>query len=184
MLIIINILKLVIKPNEKQILFTSYSGRQFSDSPKEAYTSLKEDPAFDGYKMLWAFNQPNKYKGIPKSDKISSNSIIYFYYLLRSKYWVANSSIDRLVPFEHPNNIYIQFWHGIPMKTLGIDEHETHQLIRNWYENAEFDYFFTYGPFDTKIFKHVFPRTKHFMQVGQLRKRVTERRAKKVGYAC
>ena len=54
----VKILQLFIRPNEKQILFISYSGRQYSDTPKEAYNMLRNDPAFKDYELVWAMNKP------------------------------------------------------------------------------------------------------------------------------
>lgn len=172
-------LQLFIRPKENQILFISYSGRQFSDTPREAYLSLLEDEKFEDYKLVWAFNRPQDFKKIPRKQKVSSNSPFFFIHLLRSKYWIANTSIDRLVPFDHPRNIYIQFWHGIPMKTLGSDEKGLSPLVANWYENVSFDYLFTYGKYDRQIMESVFPNTKKFLQVGQLRKRKLKRQTER-----
>ena len=172
-------LQLFIRPKENQILFISYSGRQFSDTPREAYLSILEDEKFEDYKLVWAFNRPQDFKKIPRKQKVSSNSPFFFIHLLRSKYWIANTSIDRLVPFNHPRNIYIQFWHGIPMKTLGSDEKGLSPLVANWYENVSFDYLFTYGKYDRQIMESVFPNTKKFLQVGQLRKRKLKRQTER-----
>jgi len=172
-------LQLFIKPKENQILFISYSGRQFSDSPREAYLSLLEDEKFKDFNLVWAFNRPQDFKKIARKQKVSSNSPFFFFHLLRSKYWIANTSIDRLVPFDHPKNIYIQFWHGIPMKTLGPDEKNLSPLVANWYQNVSFDYLFTYGKYDRNIMENVFPNTKEFLQVGQLRKRKLNRQSER-----
>ncbi|AOT57115.1 CDP-glycerol glycerophosphotransferase family protein [Weissella soli] len=172
----VKILQLLFPVNQKQILFVSYSGRQYSDSPKELYLQLSQDPRFTDYKLIWALNEPDKVPSIPAENKISANKISYFYHLVRSKYWVANSSIDRLLAFKHPNNIYIQFWHGIPLKKLGPHEKGLSRLVKSWYKNVEFDYFFTHNTYDEGIFKTVFPKTKQFVQTGSLRFDVIERR--------
>lgn len=176
---VIKILQLFVKPQEDRILFMSYSGRQYSDTPKEAYLALKDDPEFANFEFFWAFNEPDKFPQVDTAHKVNSNSPLFFLELLKSRYWIANSSIERLVPFKHPRNIYIQFWHGIPMKTLGRDEKGLAPLVRYWYKHAQFDYLFTYGQYDAEKFKRIFPQTKHILNVGQLRKRIVIRRAKK-----
>ena len=171
-------LQLFIKPNSKQILFMSYSGRQFSDTPKEAYQQLRDDPAFSDYKLVWAFNSPKKNKHAGLAHVVNANSPFYFIHLLRSKYWISNSSIDRLIPFDHKKYVYIQFWHGVPMKTLGHAEHGLAPLVQHWYDHVKFDYLFTYGSYDTQKFKEVFPLTKRIVESGQLRKLIVKRYAK------
>ena len=171
----VKILQLFIRPNEKQILFISYSGRQYSDTPKEAYNMLRNDPAFKDYELVWAMNKPKIYVQPELGRKVSSNSPTFFYHLLRSKYWVANSSIDRLIPFSHKRNIYIQFWHGVPLKSLGHAEIGLSRLVQYWYDHVQFDFMFTYGDYDLEKFKEVFPKTKRFVEHGQLRKNIVTR---------
>lgn len=170
--ILITILKIFVKPNEKQILFMSYSGRQYSDTPMEAYHLIREDPMFKDYELVWAFNRPQDFNQSGIRRKISSNRLSYFYHLLKSKYWISNTSIDRLIPFKHPSNVYIQFWHGIPMKALGHDEHGLAPLVQYWYDNVKIDYLFTYSKYDTEQFKKLFPMTNNVREVGQLRKNI------------
>ncbi|MFO9689485.1 CDP-glycerol glycerophosphotransferase family protein [Weissella confusa] len=174
---LIFVLKLVVKPKPKRILFTSYSGRQVSDSPKELFLSLMEDARFDDYELVFALNNPEEWPDVPDDQKIAMNSPVYFWHLLRSKYWVANSSIERLVPFQHPDHVYIQFWHGIPMKHLGVDEEHLSFLVDNWYKNAEIDYLITSGEFDTEVMKRIFPKAKQVEEIGSLRAAISERRA-------
>lgn len=59
----VKILQLLFPVNQKQILFVSYSGRQYSDSPKELYLQLSQDPRFTDYKLIWALNEPDKVLG-------------------------------------------------------------------------------------------------------------------------
>lgn len=173
--IFIKVLQIFIRPNEKQILFISYSGRQFSDTPREAFKILKEDPLFEDFDLVWAFNNPKKFNQKELGRKISANSPTFFYHLLKSKYWIANSSIDRLIPFSHKRNIYIQFWHGVPLKTLGHAEIGLSRLVQYWYDHVDFDFMFTYGNYDLEKFKDIFPKTKRFVEHGQLRKNIVKR---------
>lgn len=170
----IKLLQVFVRPNEKQILFMAYSGRQFGDSPRVAFELLQADPAYKDFKFIWAFNTPSDFNHPGITKKVSANSILYFYHLLRSKYWVSNASIERLTAFKHPNNVYIQFWHGIPMKHLGPDEANLSPLVKTWYQKADFDYLFTYGLYDTERFQHIFPKAQRYNQVGQLRKYALE----------
>lgn len=171
----IKFLQIFVKPNEKQILFISYSGRQFSDTPREAFKMLNEDPEFKDFDLVWAFNNLKKFNQKELGRKISANSPMFFYHLLKSKYWIANSSIDRLIPFSHKKNIYIQFWHGIPLKTLGHAEIGLSRLVQYWYDHVDFDFMFTYGDYDLEKFKDIFPKTKRFVEHGQLRKNIVKR---------
>lgn len=178
MLFMIKIMQLVVRPNPKSIMFMSYGGRQISDSPSEVYLRLLRQNEFNDWNLRWALNEPKLFTQIDDAHKVSSNSPLFFYHLLRSKYWVTNSSIDRLVPFKHPRNVYIQFWHGMPMKTLGSDEEELASVVKWWYNHVEFDYQFVYGDFDRAKMEHVFKSSKRIIPDGLMRKNIIKRRAK------
>ena len=47
-------------------------------------------------------------------------SIPYFFYLARSQYWIANCKLPMYV-LKKKNQIYLQTWHGTPLKRLGHD---------------------------------------------------------------
>lgn len=155
--LLIAILKITTKADEKTVLFISFSGRKFNDSPKAVYEAMVDNPAFSDYKLLWAFNDPTAFPEIDDAHKISANGLGYFKQLLSAKYWVANSSIERLVPFKHPHNTYIQTWHGVPLKKLGPDEANLEFLVKNWFAKAQFDMLLASSEYDAEIFAHIFP---------------------------
>lgn len=177
-LLIIKIIQLFIRPNPKSVMFMSYGGRQISDSPNEVYLNMIKDSDFDDWDLRWALNNPKLFKQLENKNKINSNNPFYFYFLLKSKYWITNSSVDRLIPFSHPRNVYIQFWHGMPMKTLGADEHELSGVVKWWYNHVQFDYHFVYGNFDHDHMKHVFKNSANIINDGLLRKSILNRRSK------
>lgn len=159
-------LNFIIPVHKKQILLTSYSGRQYSDSPKAIYLALKKDPDFLDYTFLWGVQDPALFPNIPKNEKVRIDSFRYFIKLLQSKYWISNTSIERLIPYSHKKHIYINSWHGIPLKHLGPDETHLEFLPRNWYRNVHFDLLLASGTYDQKIFKRIFPNTNNIVVTG------------------
>ncbi|WP_165964853.1 CDP-glycerol glycerophosphotransferase family protein [Periweissella cryptocerci] len=154
---IIAILKIFVQTDDKTVLFISFSGRKFNDSPKAIYDAMRADAAFADYNLVWAFNDPDQFPDVDAAHKISANGLGYFKQLLHAKYWVANSSIERLVPFKHPHNIYIQTWHGVPLKKLGPDEANLEFLVKHWFAKAQFDVLLASSEYDADIFSRIFP---------------------------
>ena len=81
----LKVLKLFVRPDDKLILFISFGGRRFDDSPKAIYDSMIKDIRFDDYQFVWAFNHPEKYN-ISRGNKIKdihftpqNTSYIYLY---------------------------------------------------------------------------------------------------------
>ncbi|QAR35028.1 CDP-glycerol glycerophosphotransferase family protein [Latilactobacillus curvatus] len=153
------LVSLFIKENKKQILFTSYTGRQYSDSPKVIYEKIKHDTEFEEYKLIWAFENPDSYPDI--ENKVAINSFKFLKILLKSKYWVANTSIERLSGFKPKSKVYIQTWHGVPLKFLGMDEKSGDSLVKKWYSNVQFDFLFSTGKYNTDILRRIFPNSKN-----------------------
>ncbi|MCI2960160.1 CDP-glycerol glycerophosphotransferase family protein [Pediococcus pentosaceus] len=160
------IIQCFIRVDENKILFVSFAGKQYSDSPKVLYLSLKNDEDFKKFKFMWGFINPENVCGINEKEKVNINSLRYLYELASAKFWVSNASIERLVPIKTKQHIYINTWHGIPLKTLGKDDIKADNLVTNWYENAEIDYLTVNGYYDQEIMRKIFPKTKNIIQGG------------------
>lgn len=111
------------KTDNKMIIFESYMGRSFSCSPKAIYMELLKDKKYKNYKFIWAFKEPDKYKFL----KLKTNTTIvkyaskqYYKYYSKSKYWITNSRLPEIIK-KRKNQIYVQCWHGTPLKKLGYD---------------------------------------------------------------
>ena len=48
------LLKIFVKSDDKLILFISFGGRKFDDSPKAIYDEMLQDARFKDYKLVWA----------------------------------------------------------------------------------------------------------------------------------
>lgn len=147
----------LVLPKKKKIIFSSFSGRQYSDSPKIIYENLKKDSRFEGYKLVWAFNEPNLFFEV--ENKVNINSFKFFIDLFSSEAWISNSSIEKLIPYNSKKIFYLNTWHGIPLKKIGKDEEGVSLLVKNWYEKVRFDMLTTCSNYDEKIFNKVFPST-------------------------
>lgn len=149
---------------KKVILFSSFSGRQYSDSPKVLYEQIKSDSRFDDYKLIWAFNSPKDFPEI--KDSVNINSFRFLMILLSSKVWISNASIEKLVPFKPKGTYYVNTWHGVPLKMLGPDEKSIALPIKLWYKHVKFDLFTSTSKYDFDLFQSIFPKIKHNLMVG------------------
>ena len=51
----LKVLKLFVRPDDRLILFSSFGGRKFDDSPRAIYEAMIRDCRFKEYKFVWAF---------------------------------------------------------------------------------------------------------------------------------
>jgi CDP-glycerol glycerophosphotransferase len=100
------------------ILFESFFGKNYSDSPKYIYEYISKNVP-NKYQCIWVIDK--KGTKIPfKHKKIKRYSLMYYYYLARSKYFVFNGRQPEWA-VKRKGNIILQTWHGTPLKKLVFD---------------------------------------------------------------
>ena len=160
-----NVLKLFVKTDNKLILFNSFAGRKYDDSPKAIFEAMKADPRFKGYRLVWAFHQPDKFQ-VDGAEKIKTDGLNYFKTALAARVWVTNSSVERGLNFTGKHTFYFNTWHGTPMKKMGTDIGAGNTAFANEGE-SHFDVMMSQGHFETDVFSRSFkiPKEK-FLEVG------------------
>ncbi len=108
-------------PLKKQILFNSFGGRKYDDSPKALYEELLKRKEFEKWEFIWAFEEPDKYV-IPKGLKVKIDTWNFFISMISSSVIIGNSGATRGIPFKRRNMIRVETWHGTPIKKIGGDE--------------------------------------------------------------
>lgn len=110
--------------DEKLIVFEAFSGRQFSDSPKAIYLELLQDERFKDYRFIWSFKSGVEADPFPLNNErtlcVTRGSKEYFQALSRAKIIILNTRLPEYV-YPKEEQIFIQCWHGTPLKKLGRD---------------------------------------------------------------
>ena len=111
------------KIDEKAVLFSCFNGKSYSCSPKAIYEYMLKDENYKDYKLIWFFNEPDKYQFLEKNKNtilVKNKSKEYAKYLQTAKYWIFNYKI---ADYIKPKNeqVFLQCWHGTPLKRLGCD---------------------------------------------------------------
>lgn len=161
----IRVLSIFVKSDDKLILFNSYAGRKLDDSPKAIYDVMRMDPRFTDYRFVWAFHQPDKFV-VEGADKIKTDGLSYFITALAARVWITNSSVERGLSFKRKNTLYINTWHGSPIKKMGSDIVKDNKAFKSKGKN-HVDIMNTQSYFEANVFSKCFgiPRD-HFIEVG------------------
>lgn len=109
--------------NEKTVVFDAFMGRQFACSPKALYLEMLKDKRFDDFTFVWAFKNPGDFDFLLKNKNtvtVKYESSDYFKYCAKAKFWITNSRLNEALK-KKSSQVYIQCWHGTPLKKLGYD---------------------------------------------------------------
>ncbi len=158
--------------DDKLIMFESFLGKQYSCNPRAIYEYLKENEP--GYKMYWSvdkkYAETFRKKGIPHINRFSLQWLLM---TARAKYWVTNSRMPLWIP-KPKNTVYLQTWHGTPLKKLAADMEEVHmpgtntkKYKRNFYkESRNWDFLISPNGYSTDIFRRAFNFEKDMIESG------------------
>lgn len=158
-----------IPTHKKTVLFIAFHGRGYTDNPRSIYEYMIKQDKFKDYRFVWAIKH-HKQKNIDISGAkiIEYFSLSYFYYLARSQYWIVNCKLPMYV-LKKKNQIYLQTWHGTPLKKLaydievpegttfyrsGMSEDMMHETYR--VDVEKYNYMISPSSFTTKVFQSAF----------------------------
>ena len=151
---LLKICGLFIPIDNKKILFVSFGGKKYDDSPQSIYEKMIKMEEFDDYKFVWAFTDPKI--DIPgDAHKVKIDTLEYFIQALSSKFWIINVSAERGLNFKKNKTICINTWHGTPIKKIYGEENENvgKKQIR---KPEKFDLICAQSSYDQEIFSRIF----------------------------
>lgn len=112
-----------VTPDEKTVVFNSFNGKTYGCSPKAVYEYMISQAEFQDWHFIWAFKNPKKHRFLeehPNTKVIKQTARVYERQLARAKYWITNYRVpDHVWPKK--GQVYVQCWHGTPLKRLGYD---------------------------------------------------------------
>lgn len=164
----LRLLRLFVKPQDNMILFISYGGKKYDDSPKCIYEAMCHDKRFNGYELVWAFNDPGAY-AIGMGRKIKTDTLRYFITALKARCWVTNSAVERGLSFKGKRTFYFNTWHGGTIKWMGCDipwENDSFRSKSKW----KVDVMLAQSDYEARLFSRVFDiPLKRFETIGRPR---------------
>jgi CDP-glycerol glycerophosphotransferase len=159
-------------PRKNIIMFESFLGKQYSCNPRALYEYLKENN-FD-YDMYWSIDPryTENFKG-RDIQYINRFSIKWLFLMAQARFWISNSRMPLWIP-KPKNTVYLQTWHGTPLKKLAADIEEVHmpgttteQYKQNFSrETKNWDYLISPNSYSTQIFKRAFEFNNEMLETG------------------
>lgn len=145
--------------DDKVILYDSYFGRGMICNPYALFLELLHNEDFKDYTHVWVIedrygNEPvmEQFQNYKNVFAIARHSDDHLRYLASAKYIITNVSL----PFYYckkKGQVYVNTWHGTPIKSLGYDMPDAPVTISNVLRNfLSTDYIVSASPFLTSVF--------------------------------
>ncbi|WP_185830641.1 CDP-glycerol glycerophosphotransferase family protein [Siminovitchia terrae] len=157
----------IIPVDKKLILFESGVGKQYADSPKNIYEEILSQNL--DYKKVWVYNKQHRF---PDSNtrRIKRLSPQYYYYLLKAGCWVNNQNFPTYIK-KRPQTVYLQTWHGTPLKKMLYDIEEVHGRSDDYVERVgsavkNWDFLISPSPYATNAFRSAFRYDGEVLETG------------------
>lgn len=120
----------------KMVVFEAFGGRKYVCSPKAIYEAMLADSRFDDWTFYWSFKGSIVFDMFEdgraeelfgdRAKIVVRGSEEYFDAFAKAKYWVQNNRVPECI-LPRDDQVYVQCWHGTPLKRLGYDVSETTQ---------------------------------------------------------
>lgn len=161
------------RTDKKILLFESNLGRNYSGNPRFIYEELVTrglDQTFRCYFILEDVSA-----AIPgHAVKVKRKSLFYFYLFAKAGVWVSDTRMPTYLK-KRKAVIYIQTWHGTPLKKLGLDleqvtmegEKSLEDYKKKFAENSKtWDYLISQNSYSSGIFRRAFAFQKEILEIG------------------
>ena len=156
---------IAVKKEPKTIFFASFEGQSYTDSPRAIYEYCLQSPDFQDYQFIWRLLDENNAGTLAQNPRtrVVSTERDYLRALHCAGYWVLNYRED-VGAVPRKNQVFMQCWHGTPLKRLGCDLQEistamnTHaeQRVKYRREARKLRYFLSPSPFASDCFCSAF----------------------------
>ncbi|MBJ6137356.1 glycosyltransferase [Marinobacter litoralis] len=121
---------------EDLAFFDCFWGRKIGGDPYALYREMvRQNPSL---RCIWVRNPgvgiPDDVSGNPRVSFVEHGSRQYADALLRARYLVCNSNFLPMF-VKRPGQLFVNTWHGTPLKTLGLDINQPVNLSLNTQRN-------------------------------------------------
>jgi CDP-glycerol glycerophosphotransferase len=163
------------EPLRDAVLYTSFHGRQYSDSPRAIHEELVRRAA--PLEHLWVVQ--DGMCEVPASAKVvRDGSREHFDALATARYVVSNDHFHDWFA-RRPDQVCVQTWHGVPLKRLGFDvtarRNADNRFVR-WDQQVEnWQYVLSPNRFSTPILRRAYAIEGEMLETGYPRDDVLAR---------
>ncbi len=125
----------------RTVLYEAFSGNGMLDNPEAIFRHLLTQPDMADLTHVWVLDDLERHPEVqaefaehPRVRFVRIRSAGYFKALATSTYLVNNATFPQEFA-KRPQQVYLNTWHGVPLKHMGFDMPEGGPLSRNVIRN-------------------------------------------------
>lgn len=173
MILLYRIMCLLLPVKKKRIVFSSGAGKSYAGNPRAIYEYMAEQGLDRKWECIW-FYEKKPYLIPGTCRQVPLKRLKYLYYMATAQVWIFDSRQPQFLR-RRKNTIYIQTWHGTPLKKLALDMDEVfmsgesgiEEYKKNFEENVRtWDYLISQNPFSSAIFRRAFAFQGEMLEIG------------------
>ncbi len=172
-LVIYHFFLLIHRTDQRIILFESNLGRNYSGNPKYIYEEMVARGLDQVYRCYFILEDIGV--SLPgNAKKVKRISFLYFYLFSKAGVWVSDTRMPTYLR-KRKDTVYIQTWHGTPLKRLALDmeqvtmagEKSIEDYKKKFAKNsATWDYLLSQNSYSSQIFRRAFAFNKEILEIG------------------
>lgn len=157
----------------ERIVFDSGVGKSYAGNPRAIYEYMVSLGWDTGLECIW-FYERTPYAIPGACRQVPIKRLRYLYYMATAGVWIFDSRQPRFLK-RRRHTLYIQTWHGTPLKKLALDmtdvfmsgENGIEEYKKSFVENVRtWDYLISQNPFSTEIFRRAFDFRGEMLEIG------------------
>lgn len=149
--------------NPDIVLYESFWGRGIIDNPNAIFKELLHNKQYSYLKHVWVLNDLesnqyfiDRYASYDNVKFIVFKSKEYYKYLATAKYLVNNTTFEPYF-IKREGQVYINTWHGTPLKSMGFNAVGSNTTIGNILRNMLItDYFLSANDIMTDMYLNAY----------------------------
>lgn len=173
MILLYRLMAFVLPVKKDRIVFDSGVGKSYAGNPRSIYEYMVLQGLDKEWNCIWFYeNIPYEIPGA--AIQVPMKRLKYLYYMATANVWIFDSRQPQFL-VRRKNTLYIQTWHGTPLKKLALDMDDVFMSgetgindykdkfvanVRTW------DYLISQNPFSSEVFRRAFDFHGEMLEIG------------------
>ena len=172
-IVLYRIMNVILPVNAHRIVLSSSVAKSYSGNPKALYEELVREGLDKEYQCVW-FYEKHTFDIPGRHIQVKYGRLKYLFYMATAKFLIFDARQPEFLR-KRSKSIYLQTWHGTPLKKLALDmdtvfmagETDIESYKESFRKNAStWDYLISQNPFSTETFRRAFDFNKEMLETG------------------